>query len=131
MSRRLYTLVVLLVVSSIGAALVFGLHGSGSAAACKASPIGTTHRIVISGGKVVPAQTVRAVLCDRLTIVNEDAEAREIAFGPHEEHAPYDGVAEKVLSQGQALTIVFDQAGTYHWHDHVHDEVGGYFTVTK
>jgi len=42
---------------------------------------------------------------------------------------PYDGVAERVLGKGQSFTITLNQAGNFHWHDHLHDEVEGYFTV--
>ncbi len=89
-----------------------------------------SHNIMIMGGKTEPSK-ITGKLCDSLTITNMDTVAREIAFGPHEKHVPYDGVAERVLNEGQSLTITLNQTGSFHFHDHLHDEVGGYFTVTK
>lgn len=89
-----------------------------------------SHDMMIMDGKVEPDH-VKAKLCDTLTITNMDSEAREIAFGPHDDHVPYDGVAEKVLNKDQSLTITLNEAGSYHWHDHLHDEVEGFFDVTK
>ena len=130
MSRRLYVSIFGLVVLAIGAALLFGLHGTGAADECTKLS-GTTHKLTIANDKVTPSGTVQAKLCDQLVIANTDSEAREIAFGPHDHHVPYDGVAERVLNRGQSLTITLNKAGTYHWHDHEHDEIGGYFTVVN
>jgi len=44
---------------------------------------------------------------------------------------PYDGVAERFLNKNESFTITLNATGTYHWHDHLHDEVEGYFTVSK
>lgn len=129
MSRRLYVFLVAMVIVAIGGALVLGLRGHGSADVCKATKV--IHKVVIARDHVTPSGTIRASLCDRLEITNQDAEAREIAFGPHERHVPYDGVAERVLNKGQSLTITLNKSGTYHWHDHEHDEVEGYFKVTN
>ncbi len=72
---------------------------------------------------------VHARLCDKLTIVNNDKTIRLIAFGAHDHHQPYDGIGEKALSQGQSLSVTLNQAGTFIFHDHIHDEVKGTFTV--
>ena len=66
-----------------------------------------------------------------LTFKNIDPTTREIAFGPHAQHVPYDGVAERILSQGQSFTITLNQTGNFQWHDHVHDDLTGTFTVNK
>lgn len=70
-------------------------------------------------------------MCDTLTFTNKDAIAREIAFGPHEHHVPYDGVAERVLNKNQSFTVTLNQTGNFRWHDHLHDEVEGTFAVTR
>lgn len=64
-------------------------------------------------------ETTNANLCDSITFTNYDNITREIAFGPHEDHVPYDGVAEKLLNKGQSFTITANQAGSYHFHDKV------------
>jgi plastocyanin len=89
-----------------------------------------SHTIMIMGGHAEP-QTVAANLCDTITITNMDSQAREIAFGPHENHIAYDGILEKVLNANQSLTITLVQAGSFHFHDHLDDSSQGSFTVTK
>jgi plastocyanin len=91
---------------------------------------GQNHTVIIRDDKASPVKTT-AKLCDTLSIINLDTVTREIAFGPHENHVAYDGVAEKLLQEGESFTVMLNQPGTYRFHDHVHDEVQGYFTVTK
>ena len=87
------------------------------------------HTVKIHGDKLMPSHT-DGTLCDTLTIINDDARLRLIAFGRHDRHEPYDGVTEKVLSQRQALTVTMNQTGTYLFHDHLDDAVAGTFTAT-
>lgn len=89
-----------------------------------------THQVTIKDSQVSP-QITDGKLCDRITIINKDAIDREIAFGPHEQHVAYDSVAERVLGKNQSLTLTFNKAGNFHFHDHEHDEVMGYFNVAK
>lgn len=119
---------------AVAAILVAGLTAvlvtqNAADAACRnASP--ANHVITIQNGKA-SSTDLHAKLCDTLTYKNLDKVTREIAFGPHEHHVPYDGMAEKFLNQNQVFTITLNMAGTYHWHDHLHDEIEGYFTVSK
>lgn len=76
----------------------------------------------------VPAQ-VTANRCDTITFANKDPIPRLIAFGPHEHHVSYDGVSERLLNQNQQFTITLIATGTYYFHDHIHDEAHGSFTV--
>jgi len=87
-------------------------------------------RLVVSirNSEVLPRHT-RAARCSRLTINNFDNQVRLVAFGEHDNHQPYDGVTEKVLAQGQSLTITLNQTGTFRFHDHLEDSVQGDFTV--
>lgn len=89
----------------------------------------TTHKVLIRDDKVIPSHTTGS-LCGTLTIVNLDSEVRLLAFGVHDKHQPYDGIGEKVLRRGQSLTVTLVQAGNFRFHDHIHDEVQGTFTVT-
>ncbi len=86
------------------------------------------HKVVIQHNKALPANTV-GTRCDTLTITNLDDIQRLVAFGPHESHVPYDGVAEQTLAKGQSLTVTLVQTGNFRFHDHIHDEVQGTFTV--
>jgi hypothetical protein len=100
-----------------------------AAATCQAHP-GVIHAIVITNNVVYPSHTDTA-LCDILTITNQDAKDREIAFGEHTHHVPYNGVTEKLLHHGDSLTVILNQAGTYKFHDHYQDAVAGDFTVAE
>lgn len=91
---------------------------------------GVQHQVLIRDGQLSAVET-DARLCDTLTITNEDSRLRLIAFGPHDHHLPYDGVVEKLLDQRQSLTITLDQAGRYSFHDHLEENIVGYFTVSR
>ena len=132
MKSKLIIAVAILVGITLGGGSVALLQTKSQAGPLCSKPVGSSqsYSIMIMDGKVEPSTTT-AKLCDTLTITNMDSQAREIAFGPHAEHVPYDGVAEKVLNKDQSFTITLKQTGTFHFHDHVHDEVQGYFTVTK
>jgi hypothetical protein len=132
MKTRLLNFVALIVGLSagVGGALLLSSHSTSSADACRLSTSGAKHyAITISGSKAAP-ELVHGKLCDTLTITNQDDIAREIAFGPHDHHVAYDGVAEQVLRQGQSLKVTLNQTGTFHWHDHLHDSVQGNFTAS-
>jgi hypothetical protein len=84
--------------------------------------------VIIKNDKVIPANTI-AKRCQTLTITNHDTDQRLIAFGLHEKHVPYDGVTEQFLATGQSLTVTLVQTGSFRFHDHIHDEVQGTFSV--
>lgn len=131
MNRRTAVITAVLIVVVIGGALLVGLSAGKTAAdGCKPGTKIVAYHVTIQSGKAAPVN-IAGHRCDTLTITNEDEVAREIAFGPHENHIPYDGVAERVLNKGQSLTVTLNQTGSFHWHDHLHDEVEGFFTVTK
>lgn len=86
------------------------------------------HIVTISGGKL-STYNLNTKLCDTLTIVNSDDQLRLMAFGVHEKHQTYSGVTEETLKPGERMTVTLEQAGTFTFHDHLHDEVKGTFTV--
>lgn len=130
MNRRVSVLLIVLIVAIVGGALILGLSGNKTAAnGCE--PDGSSvHRVAIQNGHASQLQ-VHAKLCDTLVIFNQDNFVREIAFGEHDHHVPYDGIAERVVGKGQSVKVTLNQAGTFHWHDHFHDSVQGYFTVSR
>jgi plastocyanin len=92
--------------------------------------VGHHYVIVIRDSTVNPDRIVTK-LCDTITFTNEDNVTRELAFGAHENHVPYDGVTERALHEDQSLTITLNQIGTFEFHDHDHDEVAGSFSVSN
>ncbi len=88
------------------------------------------HKVIIRNDVVTPSKTM-APICDTLTITNLDDRRRLVAFGPHEAHVPYDGITERLLDQGQSLTVTLVQVGSFRFHDHIQDEVQGTFVVTQ
>jgi hypothetical protein len=87
-----------------------------------------SHMMVIQNNQVLPSN-IMASRCDTLIITNNDSIRRLMAFGLHEDHVPYDGIAEQVLYKDQSLIVTLIQAGSFRFHDHLHDEVQGTFTV--
>lgn len=89
------------------------------------------YMVVIKDGVVSPRHT-DAHLCDTIIFMNEDGGvSREIAFGPHDNHEVYGGVAALSLNSAQEeQTLTLNESGTHTFHDHLHDEVTGDFTVT-
>jgi len=110
--------------------VVFSLARGHSNGAEICPKIGTTHVVTIQNGHASPENTYGKP-CDKLEIINGDKVDREMAFGPHEHHQAYDGVVERLLQPGQSLTVTMVQAGLFHFHDHIHDDSEGYFTVSR
>ena len=53
-----------------------------------------------------------------------------ISFGQHGQYSQYDGVTEKRLAKGQkSFTVTLESVGSFRFHDHMHNEVGGTFSV--
>jgi plastocyanin len=136
--NKLKTLIVMTLFLTGAAGVAWGVAGLAgahfSAAADASAQVHCSgkhpnHLVIIKGDKATPQHTA-APRCDSLTISNEDNEIRLIAFGPHEHHVAYDGVTERALGPNQSLTITLNAAGTYNFHDHLHDEMTGEFTVS-
>ena len=130
MNRRTTILIICLIVLVIGGALIFGLNQNKAASDACLGAKGTLYQVTIQNNQV-SATTIQAHLCNQLTIINRDNVVREIAFGVHSHHDAYDGVTEKILTQNQSLTVTLNSLGSFRWHDHLHDEVQGTFTVNK
>lgn len=133
MNRKANLLLAGLVLFVVTGALTFGLNtgnSSGTQSDICQGKSGFDMMVHIHDGKVSNVD-VKGRLCDKITFMNEDAVTREVGFGSHDEHQPYDGVGEKVLNIDSSFTITLNQTGKFHWHDHLHDEVEGYFTVSQ
>ncbi len=100
--------------------------GGEKTGACKGQY--ANHKITIKDGRLNPVHTITG-LCNTLTFINEDDEAREITFGSHPEHGVYAGESELLVRKGRAKTITLSEPGTYRFHDHLHAEITGSFTV--
>lgn len=87
------------------------------------------HKVTIENGQATPAHT-DASKCDTLTFVNQDSYPREITFGTHPGHAAYAGEDELDVQKGRGETITLSEVGTYQFHDHLHPDTTGDFTVT-
>lgn len=86
------------------------------------------HLVIIKNDAVNPVTTT-APRCDTLTIKNADSKSRLIGLGEHDRHQAYDGVSQRNLANGESFTLTLYKTGTYNFHDHYQDEVGGSFTV--
>jgi plastocyanin len=125
--KGLVALIVVVVVTVSGILLAATAHkGSGDGMVCKST--GQNRTVVIRNAKMNPSNTI-GKYCDTLTIKNEDGVTREIGFGPHDHHISYDGVSERLLAKGESFTVTLSQRGSFHYHDHFHEETAGTFTV--
>jgi hypothetical protein len=91
---------------------------------------GRMHYVIIKNGVMAPSH-IEASLCDTLTVTNEDAVMRDLAFGAHDHHQAYDGKTENMIKKGQSVTVALNKAGTFMFHDHLQDETKGTFTVNE
>lgn len=108
---------------AIGFAVLQIFRSSDSSCSSR-SNTATSHKVVFHDGDVTPEYTT-ANRCDTLIITNMDSKAREIAFGVKDKHINYAGNGEKVLNEGKSMTITLTETGTYHFHDHLDETVGG------
>ena len=115
---------VVLGVSAIASRLLGSDHEE---PACSTN-VQTEHTLTIEDGKL-SASNAQFHHCDRLTISNRDDQLRLMAFGVHDHHQRYGNTTEKMLLKDQQLTVTLTERDTYTFHDHLHDEVKGTFTV--
>lgn len=128
MRRKDFLILLAATVVLVGAIGAILLNNDSKTASEACATTGTSHTVVIQNDTMSPSE-INAKRCDTLTIVNRDDVTREIGFGDHEKHVPYNGVAQKILRQDESLTITLVKTGHYHFHDHFHDEVEGEFNV--
>lgn len=134
MKRFLQILGLIILLGFLAAVIVvavihFGGQTNKKAGVSACSPKGhIDHAVVIKNSEVLPEHT-DATRCDTLTITSDDTVTRLMAFGQHDHHQAYDGVTEKILTKGQTMTVTLDQVGSFRFHDHLHDEVQGTFSV--
>jgi plastocyanin len=88
----------------------------------------TRHKVTIKDGVASPSLTT-ARMCDTLTFINEDATVRNIMFGTHPNHEVYGGEVEVTVNKGRPKTITLNELGTHRFHDYLHPEITGNFTV--
>jgi hypothetical protein len=126
MSLGIVGLVAVIVATYISAARYLDKQTPTTAKPC-GSPE-TVRFVVIEHNKVTPDHT-DANRCDILRIVNKDDMLRLMAFGQHDHHVEYDGISEKPLTQDKSLIVTLNRTGEFRFHDHLHDEVTGTFSV--
>lgn len=90
----------------------------------------TNHQMMFMNDAVIP-KTIQANRCDTLTFMNHESKSIIIGFGEHPAHNPYAGVSEYRLGAGQNETITLSETGRFTFHNHLHPETSGGFTVQK
>ena len=132
--KHFSTKVSILAAAVLAVGVVFGLMLSGSnsgrVGASQCGHKSQLYIIEIKDGRASPENT-DAHLCDKLKFINKDIQLHEIGFGPHDEHVPYDGIVSKVIRQNESFTVNLNEAGLYHFHDHLDHSSEGYFYVSK
>jgi cytochrome o ubiquinol oxidase operon protein cyoD len=107
-----------------------GIAQVGGKATGACETLGTNHRVMIMDGQIYPTHT-DAKQCDTLTFMNHDSESILIGFGEHPNHTAYAGEDDIVIRSGKNDTITLSKLGTYNFHNHLHEETAGNFTVSK
>ncbi|MGZ6004526.1 MAG: hypothetical protein ACXWLH_00050 [Candidatus Saccharimonadales bacterium] len=123
-------LIIIVFVSITAVRVSSGLGESGRLTGkCGNSP--HTHYSLTVKSEAIMPDHLYAKLCDTMTVVNDSNKGRLMAFGPHEDHLPYDGITERYLNISEEFTVTLDQHGTFLIHDHNQPEVNALFTVSK
>lgn len=139
--KKLGSVVYLIIFLLIAAALVLGIYLLANNYLLKkdkttkpktvtCQKLGVNHLVIIKNNQANPKQT-NGKLCDTMTISNQDNQILLMAFGPHEHHVAYDGITERILDKGQSLTVTYNQAGNFQFHDHIGDVIRGTFSVAN
>lgn len=125
-------IIVVVVLGVVGAGLGISFATSSYLASQKTEceDTGIEHIVRIKNNQVTPKHT-DGKQCERLKIINEDNTNRLMAFGHHDRHVAYDGIAERYLSQNQSVEVTLVSTGDYLFHDHEDDNVFGTFSVTS
>ncbi len=90
--------------------------------------IGTHYEVIIKNYVASPRH-IDARQCDTLTFINEDDQVKDMAFGEHPNHTAYAGQLDIITYNGHPETFTLSQIGTYKFHDHLHEDTNGSFTV--
>jgi cytochrome o ubiquinol oxidase operon protein cyoD len=85
-------------------------------------------QVIIQNAQPTPEHT-DAQKCDTLTFIDEDNVEREIVFGLSPQHVTYAGETQLIIRRGQAQTVNLSESGTYQFHDQLHEETAGSFSV--
>jgi cytochrome o ubiquinol oxidase operon protein cyoD len=89
-----------------------------------------TYKVTLKGDTISPSH-IEARLCDKITFINEDDDARYIMFGSFEEPEAYGGEDMLTVRKGRAKTITLGEPGTHQFHDHKNPETVGNFIVVE
>ncbi len=134
MKRLLFVAAMVVAITTVIAGTIFASlsylssNNTNKPTACTRGP---HHWTVLIDHDHLSSDAITARQCDTLTITNGDDQLRLMAFGPHDDHQAYDGIAQQTLTKGQSLTVALNQTGTFTFHDHLHDELIGVFTVVQ
>ena len=107
-------------------------HSSAAApgAAAKCEHTGETITVEVGRTGLSPAN-INAKRCDVLVFHNSTAAGIEIAFGQHQRHVPYPGLANSPIKPGGKSSLVLAQAGNFPVHDHSDEQLQGKLAVSN
>lgn len=87
-----------------------------------------TDVITIINGKFSP-EIISANIAAKITIVNKDNKAHQVASDPHPTHAALPALNSGVLYKGESFNLVINTAGEYKMHLEDNPSVGGKIIV--
>ncbi|MBI2543432.1 MAG: cupredoxin domain-containing protein [Candidatus Aenigmarchaeota archaeon] len=115
--------------------LIFAVFVAGCTSSQSNAPTAVTgvkHTVEITNTGFNP-NTLNIKLGDDVTFVNKDASPHWPASNIHPTHCEYKGCnvfdSRKGLNTGESYSIVFDQTGTWKYHDHLNPGMTGTLIV--
>lgn len=86
------------------------------------------YTVFIEKKRFKPAK-VKAKRCNKLIFANKDSKLHSVVFGTHDNHVPYGDFVQEYLLPKERVSLKLFQAGTYLFHDHLHEEIKGQIIV--
>lgn len=102
--------------------------GGQKTGACEA--LGANHQIMVEDDRITPVHTT-AHRCDTLTFITGDGKTHHIMFGTLDDPKDYAGEDLLLIRKGRNKTITLTETGAWQFHNHLHPETTGRFSVEQ
>lgn len=88
----------------------------------------TTKQIILTTGGFSPS-TLTVKVNTLVTWTNKSGKEAQVDSDPHPIHTSYPAMNFDPFSDGSSVSLVFDKAGTYHYHNHLQPSQTGTIIV--
>jgi plastocyanin len=84
-----------------------------------------TENVVIISATGFSPKEITVKVGDNVTWVNSDTATQNVSSDPHPTHTKYAPLNLGNIPAGGKVALMFDKAGTYTYHDHLHPSMTG------